>query len=183
MGYSVVGWKKNAGARSQDGRETGKGCPPMKEYTVVKLREQPQLLGAASLWFHQKWGIPQAVYAASMADCLQRGGIPLCYLVLDGDTLVAGAGVIANDFHLRRDLSPNVCAVYVEEAYRRRGIAKAMLDFVCRDLRDMGLATLYLLTDHTSFYEHCGWRFLCMVQGDGEEEMSRMYVKESGFGG
>ena len=33
----------------------------MKEYTVVKLREQPQLLGAASLWFHQKWGIPQAV--------------------------------------------------------------------------------------------------------------------------
>ena len=78
----------------------------MKEYTVVKLRERPQLLGAASLWFHQKWGIPQAVYAASMADCLQSGGIPQWYLVLDGDTLVAGAGVIANDFHLRRDLSP-----------------------------------------------------------------------------
>ena len=57
-----------------------------------------------------------------------------------------------------------------------------VLDFVCRDLRDMGIATLYLLTDHTSFYEHCGWKFLCMVQGDREEEMSRMYVKESGAG-
>ena len=108
--------------------------------------------------------------------------VPQWYLMLEEGQILGGLGVIENDFHNRKDLDPNVCAVYVEEAYRRRGIAKAMLDFVCRDLRDMGIATLYLLTDHTSFYEHCGWKFLCMVQGDGEEEMSRMYVKESGAG-
>lgn len=147
----------------------------MKEYTMVKLREQPQLLGAASLWFHQKWGIPQAVYAASMADCLQSGGIPQWYLVLDGDTLVAGAGVIANDFHLRRDLSPNVCAVYVEPDHRGRGIAGRLLRFLCEDCRQLGFPTLYLVTDHTSFYERYGWRFLCMVQEEGGGE-TRLYV-------
>ena len=33
-----------------------------------------------------------------------------------------------------------------------------------------------LATDHTSFYERYGWQFYCMVQGDGEEEPSRLYI-------
>ena len=36
--------------------------------------------------------------------------------------------------------------------------------------------TLYLVTDHTCFYERYGWKFLCMVQGDGESDMARMYI-------
>ena len=47
----------------------------------------------------------------------------------------------------------------------------------CEDMADMGVATLYLLTDHTSFYERYGWQFLCMVGGDGGQEPSRMYVR------
>ena len=35
---------------------------------------------------------------------------------------IGGMGVIENDFHDRKDLMPNVCAVYTEEAYRGRGI-------------------------------------------------------------
>ena len=42
----------------------------------------------------------------------------------------------------------------------------------------MGVDTLYLLTDHASFYERYGWRFLCMAQGDGEPKPSRMYVHQ-----
>lgn len=30
---------------------------------------------------------------------------------------IAGAGVIENDFHNRPDLTPNICALYVEEDY------------------------------------------------------------------
>lgn len=33
-----------------------------------------------------------------------------------------------------------------------------------------------LVTDHTSFYERYGWQFYCMVQGDGKEEPSRLYI-------
>ena len=39
-----------------------------------------------------------------------------------------------------------------------------------------GISTLYLVTDHTSFYERYGWQFYCMVQGDDEEEPSRLYI-------
>jgi len=95
---------------------------------------------------------------------------------MDEDRIIGGLGVIANDFHDRVDLTPNVCAVYVEEDARGNGIAGQLLNFACRDMADRGITTLYLLTDHTEFYERYGWEFLCMAQGDGEEEMSRMYV-------
>ena len=41
--------------------------------------------------------------------------------------------VIENDFHNRKDLTPNVCAVYVEENYRCQRIAGKLLEYVCED--------------------------------------------------
>ena len=84
--------------------------------------------------------------------------------------------MIENDFHDRKDLSPNVCAVYTEEDYRGKGIAGKLLNMVVEDMRSKEITPIYLVTDHTGFYERYGWDFLCMVQGDGEPEMTRMYV-------
>ena len=39
-----------------------------------------------------------------------------------------------------------------------------------------GIQTLYLLTDHTHFYERYGWEFLCMVEEEGDRGESRLYV-------
>ena len=50
--------------------------------------------------------------------------VPRWYLVIDEkDEIVAGAGIIDNDFHDRPELTPNLCALYVEESWRGRGIA------------------------------------------------------------
>jgi N-acetylglutamate synthase-like GNAT family acetyltransferase len=95
---------------------------------------------------------------------------------MDDDNIIGGMGVIENDFHDRKDLSPNVCAVYTEDAYRCKGIAGRLLDMVVNDMRSKGITPLYLVTDHTGFYERYGWEFLCMVQGDGEPDMTRMYI-------
>lgn len=144
---------------------------------IIKLREHPEYADSAAAWFHSKWGIPQQAYADSIADCLSGGkAVPQWYLALEDGNIVGGLGVIENDFHDRPDLTPNVCAVYVEEACRCRGIAGKLLDAVCLDMHSFGIDTLYLLTMHTSFYERYGWRHVCMVQGDGDEELSRMYM-------
>ncbi len=84
--------------------------------------------------------------------------------------------MIENDFHNRKDLAPNVCAVYTEKEYRCQGIARQLLDIVVENMRSKGISPLYLITDHTGFYERYGWEFLCMVQGDGEPSLSRMYL-------
>ena len=46
-------------------------------------------------------------------------------------------------------------------------------------MQEKGIETLYLLTDHTSFYERYGWEFLCMVLSDGETEPARMYIRRA----
>lgn len=147
------------------------------KYQILKIREYAGLKEEAAQWFHSKWNIPMEAYLESMEQCLKKErAVPQWYVTVDGDRIVGGLGVIENDFHDRKDLTPNVCAVYVEEEYRCRGIAGKLLDFVCRDMKEKGVDTLYLLTDHDSFYERYGWEFLCTAQGDGEPGLSRMYV-------
>ncbi len=145
-------------------------------YTFVTLRDRPELTGRAAAWFHEKWHVPAEAYLECMRAYLTRETEYGWYLCLDGERIVGGLGVIENDFHDRKDLSPNVCAVYTEESWRRRGIAGRLLDMVVEDMRAKGISPLYLVTDHTGFYERYGWEFLCMVQGDGEPEMTRMYI-------
>lgn len=149
--------------------------------SLLKLREHPEFSSEASSWFHKKWGIPQSAYTESMEACLKKdASVPQWYLAMEGQEIVGGLGLIENDFHDRKDLTPNVCAVYVEPSHRRRGLAGQLLSLVCEDLHDMGTDTLYLLTDHTGFYERYGWQFLCMVQGEGEPDPSRMYIHSWG---
>ena len=101
-----------------------------------------------------------------MEQCLRRKApVPQWYVVRDGGRLLAGAGVIANDFHDRKDLTPNLCALFVEPP-GGAGTAGRLLDFIRRDLGAMGDPRLYLVTDHTAFYERYGWTFLTMVTGD-----------------
>lgn len=95
----------------------------MQSERVVCLRDHPELADAAAKWFHQKWGVPQEAYAQSISECLQKNtAVPQWYLVINRKEIIAGIGVIENDFHNRKDLAPNVCAVYVEEAYRNRAL-------------------------------------------------------------
>lgn len=150
----------------------------MGEYAFLSLRQNPQLRNSAAEWFHQKWGVPQSAYLKCMTDYLDGNTEHGWYLCLDGDHIVGGLGVIENDFHNRFDLTPNICAVYTESTHRSRGIAGQLLSMAVNDLRSKGITPVYLLTDHTGFYERYGWKFLCMVQGDGEPAMSRMYIHQ-----
>lgn len=142
----------------------------------ITLRRDPELKERCAEWFHQKWGVPKEAYLKCMDDYLSGKTEYGWYICTDGSKIIGGLGVIENDFHNRKDLTPNICAVYTEQNYRRRGIAGRLLYMAVEDLRDKGISPVYLLTDHIGFYERYGWEFLCMVQGDGEAELSRMYV-------
>lgn len=147
------------------------------DYEIIRLIDRPEMKEQAAQWFHEKWGIPLEAYIESMEECLtKREPVPQWYIAMEGSRIIGGLGVIENDFHDRKDLAPNVCAVYTEEDKRCNGIAGALLNYVCADMKEKGIVTLYLITDHTSFYERYGWEFLCMVQGDDEIDMSRMYI-------
>ena len=148
----------------------------MDQLNYITLRQNYKLADTAAEWFHQKWGVPKDAYLKCMNDYLDGLTEYGWYLCLDGEKIVGGLGVIENDFHDRKDLTPNICAVYTESEYRCKGIAGRLLNMAVDELRTKGISPVYLLTCHTGFYERYGWEFLCMVQGDGEENLSRMYI-------
>ena len=83
----------------------------MENYLYITLRERPELKARAAAWFNSKWGVPTQAYLSCMDDYLAKKTEYGWYLCMDGDNIVGGLGVIANDFHDRKDLTPNICAV------------------------------------------------------------------------
>ena len=144
---------------------------------IKRIGQHPELIGQAAVWFSGKWGIPAETYANSMRiSAAGRDAVPQWYVGIDHTgTIAAGAGVIQNDFHRRTDLYPNLCALYVEPAWRKQGIARALLDMARRDVGCMGYPRLYLVTDHEKFYERCGWEFLTMTE-DEDSIPIRLYM-------
>lgn len=69
--------------------------------------------------------------------------------------------MIANNFHRRTDLTPNICAVYVELRARGRGVARALIDRACAELSG---ERVYLITGHDCFYGHSRWKFYGMAE-------------------
>ena len=142
---------------------------------IISIARRPDLIPAAAKWFNEKWQIPIEAYVESMNAALaDANGVPAWYVILDRDRIIAGLGVIDNDFHKRPDLTPNLCALYVEREYRLRGLARRLLDHACRELGAHGCTDAYLITDHTSLYERCGWSFFTMVE-ENDGGMIRMY--------
>ena len=93
-------------------------------YEIISLADCPEIKSRAAQWFHEKWDIPAEAYEESMDECLKgEYAVPQWYVAMEGDRIIGGLGVIENDFHNRKDLTPNVCAVYTEEDRRCRGIA------------------------------------------------------------
>lgn len=148
----------------------------MATYQYITLREKSEWKQTAAEWFHDKWRVPTEAYLKCMDAYLNNETEFGWYLCLHEDRIVGGMGVIENDFHDRKDLTPNICAVYTEPAFRNQGIAGHLLEMVVTDLKSKGISPVYLVTDHTGFYERYGWDFFCMVQGDGEPELTRMYI-------
>lgn len=138
----------------------------------IKLRDMKTIEEEVAKWFCDKWGVPKEAYLKCMDDYLNHQTELGWYLCLDNDKIVGGIGAIENDFHDRKDLSPNLCALYVLESYRGKGIAGNLLNMAITDLNSKGISPIFLVTDHTSFYERYGWEFYTMVN-NGE---SRLYI-------
>lgn len=151
--------------------------------TIEHIADEPRLIPEAASWFSDKWDVPASAYVESMEEsCRAPHGVPQWFVVRDHETLgmpiIAGCGIIENDFHDRSDLAPNLCALYVEEPYRGRGLARQLLDHACAEACRMGYETLYLITDHDSFYEKCGWRHVGFANEEGGGKV-RVYAAET----
>ena len=147
---------------------------------IYKLRNRPDLAEKAAGWFHAAWQIPLEVYVQSIRQCIEgKDAVPQWYVMLDREgNIVSGAGVIENDFHKEERFRPNVCAVFTAPRHRGKGLAGEVLAEICRDMAALGEEDLYLLTDHTNFYEKYGWTYIGEA-GENSGGTARVYHKRT----
>lgn len=146
---------------------------------IINVRDTPDFIPYVAQWFQKKWNVPMEAYIASMeAACEATKGIPAWYYVVDErKNIIAGVGVIAKEFHKRPDLTPNICALYVEEKFRGKGFSRKLLECVYRHLAECGISDAYFVDSTADFVERNGWTFFSDVE-EYDGKIVKMYHKE-----
>lgn len=149
----------------------------MNNFQIFSVREHPHLADAAIAFFQRRWASEDSMMVYE--DCIRsslssESPLPQWYVMMQGERIIAGAGLISNDFISRMDLWPWLAALYVEEEFRGHALGGKMLRHALADAARLGFEQLYLCTDHIGYYEKYGFVYIA----DGYHpwgERSRIY--------
>lgn len=153
----------------------------MENIQIKSVREHPDDWRAFSGYISSKWTDEDGKRLYD--DCIFHGStadfcLPEWWVAYEEDEPVACVGLITNDFISRMDLMPWLCALYVNEDKRGRGIAGMLISHVKGYALKNGFRDIYLATDHDSFYEKYGG--VCIGEGVHPwGETSRIYKMET----
>lgn len=131
---------------------------------IVSLAEQPQHLAKLAYWHHSEWSylypdISLRDRAESMADYFSAESVPKMFIAVDGDELLGSTAIDRNDMDTLPHLTPWISDVYVNPAFRGKGIGTALVRHAMEYARNKGVRTLYLYTPgQEDFYTRLGWK-------------------------
>jgi predicted N-acetyltransferase YhbS len=122
--------------------------------------ESPHLSEVAT-WLHAEWWAVDGHALAETEAFLRRATGPAapCVLIAERDGRPLGTATLdLEDLPSRPELSPWLASVLVAPAYRRQGVATALVAEVRRRAAALGHARLWLFTsDQAPFYAARGW--------------------------
>jgi len=144
---------------------------------VVPIRLEPEYKESAVKYVHNKWGdeTNYQLYKDSIFGCINsKSPIPHWYLLEDNNEIIGCAGLVEHDFIDRTDLSPWLCAIYIEKNKRGKSLSRILIEQAKRDAAQEGFKKVYLCTDLEGFYEKSDFYYI----GEGkypDGESSRIY--------
>jgi len=128
---------------------------------IIDIREYPEWLDHGANYFSSRWNIKKQLYADSMNDSISTSKpVPRWYLMLCDDKIIGGYGLIENDFMVRTDLCPWLCALYIEPSERGKHFGAQLLEHCRAEAAKLGFEKVYLNTDHVGYYEKYNWRYI-----------------------
>jgi N-acetylglutamate synthase-like GNAT family acetyltransferase len=144
---------------------------------IIPIKYNPELVSKAIAFFQKCWADDNSkmVYENCISNSLDLlNPLPQWYLLMEGDLIIGGAGLVTNDFISRMDLYPWFVALFIEEEYRGNQYGSLLLQKAQEDAQKAGFKHLYLSTKLNGFYEKYGFDYI----DDGYHpwgEKSRIY--------
>ncbi len=132
-------------------------------------------------WNYNWWGIRNhksfEEVKCNLEYSLNTERLPQTYVALLENKPVGMYQIsMCEDLESRPDLYPWLINVYVDEAYRGKGIGKMLLNTVYDNAKKLGLKELYLYTKHNGLYEKFGFTFVEEVKTFKEDSpIERLY--------
>ncbi|WP_337058496.1 GNAT family N-acetyltransferase [Pseudomonas sp. USHLN015] len=131
-------------------------------YRLDWLRNHPQHSDTYALWLYRQFAYefadqPLEDWQREFAEG-QLSGEWQCLVALDGERLLGGAALAADDLPGRDDLGPWLACVFTTPEARGQGIAERLIEGICEQARSQGHVRLYLHTqDRADYYARRGW--------------------------
>ncbi len=149
-------------------------------FTIRDLRDEPGHLPTVANRIWRAWWEP---YGSGLSD-LEQGlaevaaakDYPSFTLVaLEQGRFLGTVTGIKDDIEARPELGPCVAALWVEEAERRRGIGKALIDAACTRFAASGFSQAYLAAKPPlrDFYSRVDWTLVESAVGDDNLDVFR----------
>ncbi len=115
---------------------------------ISDLREVPHFADTvASRGWHAWWTdspVPLKQYRSWVQEAIDGQAIPTCLVAHDGETYQGSVSLITSDMEVRPQYSPWIAALWVDEKFRRQGIAQNLITAAREKFHSFGVKKIYL---------------------------------------
>lgn len=137
---------------------------------IRPLGDVPSLLPLCTRWNYEEWGRDDGMTLGIISDAFARmvreaRGEHVLVALVEGEP--AGMVLLIDcDLESHAHLTPWVAGVYVEPAFRGKGVAAALVEAAEAYARREGHALAYLYTAIPDLYARMGWAIQEILTGD-----------------
>lgn len=116
-------------------------------------------------WMYNWWGKDDGytfeAVKCFIEHCFQKDRLPQTYGLFYDKRIIAMFQLAYEDLDVRTDIYPWLSNIYVDEAYRNKGVARILLQKVKETAKkQLDFSELYLYTEHIGLYEKFGWIYI-----------------------
>lgn len=127
-------------------------------------------------WWGEREGYTREAVRENLLHSLNTDRLPVTFGLYLDEKLVGSYQFTNSDLFVRPDLRPWLANVYLDPAYRGRGLGRVLLATVRENAeRLLPEPELYLFTTHTGLYEPFGWIFTEEIDTHLKPRMQRLY--------
>ncbi len=140
--------------------------------TVEPLENRPELVPVCARWNFHEWGhadgrsMEQTIDA--FMELLAPGSRQKAFVALVSGFPSGLVLLIDNDLDSHAHLTPWLASLYVDPAFRNKGIGKQLIAAAENAARDQGHSELYLYTDKPDYYRAAGWQHHEALAGEND---------------